>query len=147
MPYAPCSAVAKVEVTTAPPPPPPPPPPAKMGVVYGWVRDERTGEPIPSATVTVNGYATTTDSRGYYEVEVDAGTYTVTAKKFGYREARKSINVSTGRRVECNFYLAPILVIPSWWWYVVALGVVSFGVVAVTVWRKRTERARAGIVM
>jgi len=143
MPYMPCSATAEIEVTTAPPPEVPP----EKGVIYGWVRDARTRKPVSGASITINGYTATTDEKGYYEVSVSPGDYTVTAKKSGYREARKKVSVGVGERVECSFYLAPVLVVPSWWWYAVALGVVSLGVVAVTVWRKRVERARAGIVM
>lgn len=144
MPYMPCSAVAKMEVTTAPPPPPPP---AEKGVIYGWVRDAKTRKPISGVSITINGYTATTDEKGYYEVSVSPGDYTVTAKKSGYRGARKKVSVGVGERVECSFYLTPVLAVPSWWWFVVALGVVSVGVVAVTLWRKRVERARVGFAM
>lgn len=40
--------------------------------VAGIVRDERTGEPLPGATVTIGEESTRTDVGGGYELEVDA---------------------------------------------------------------------------
>lgn len=55
--------------------------------VRGVVRDEATGQPLPGAAVRVGSETTTSDLRGFYEVEVDphrGRPQLVTAHKAGY---------------------------------------------------------------
>jgi len=84
------------------------PPPPEKGTIYGTVRDAETGKPIAGASITANGYSTSTDESGYYEIEVDPDTYTVTASKNGYRSKSRIVTVYAGTRIECNFELEPI---------------------------------------
>jgi len=79
------------------------------GKIYGYVTDAETGDPIEGATVTVGSVATaTTDAQGYYEVEVEAGTYTVTVTADGYESASTTVTVEAGGSVQVDFQLNPV---------------------------------------
>ncbi|RLC75998.1 MAG: hypothetical protein DRJ03_29385, partial [Chloroflexi bacterium] len=82
--------------------------PPEKGTIYGYVKDSKTMLPIPNATITINGYTTSTNSAGYYEIEVPAGTYTVSASKSGYRSESRTVTVGAGEMVGCNFLLEPV---------------------------------------
>lgn len=62
----------------------------------GVVLDDK-GEPLPYATVFVNGTTNgaTTDSSGRYSLLLHAGEYTVTASTLGYESTSKRLNLST----------------------------------------------------
>ena len=51
------------------------------GVVYGYVVDAVTGEPVVNATVSAGAVSNTTNATGGYELYLDPGTYTVTVSK------------------------------------------------------------------
>ena len=80
------------------------------GYIYGVVRDFLTKVPIPNARITANGISTTTDERGYYELEVftrpyEPTYYEVTVSKEGYESESRVVRVMEGERVECSFEL------------------------------------------
>ena len=80
----------------------------QTGVIEGTVTDASTGQPIAGATVTVGSVAsTTTDSQGHYSVEVEPGTYTVTASADGYQSQSQTVTVQAGETVTVNFALQP----------------------------------------
>ena len=57
-------------------------------VLCGEVRD-CDGSPIPDATILLsNGFSTTTNAAGYYEMPVESGTYWVDVSKDGYSTQR-----------------------------------------------------------
>ena len=67
------------------------------GVVY--VAPD-TADRIPGALVSLNtGQSTTADGVGYWEFELDPGTYTATASKAGYLSASQTRTVSAGATV------------------------------------------------
>ena len=87
--------------------------PSQPGTIYGYVVDANTSQPIANATVTASGplgtYETTTDENGYYELNVTAGNYTVTATAPGYLAGQATVIVAPGQAIEVNFTLTPIL--------------------------------------
>jgi len=67
---------------------PPPPPTPGLANLYGVVIDSKTGKPIPSVLVTLNGLETYTDANGNYAfLDITPGTYVVTFSKEGYQTA------------------------------------------------------------
>jgi hypothetical protein len=51
------------------------------------------GTPIAGATVTVGGQTQTTNSFGYVDFYLPAGTYTITASASGYQTASQTVNL------------------------------------------------------
>ena len=83
------------------------------GTISGTVMDT-TSEPIQGATVTANGYSTTTNSTGGYTItDVPVGSYTVTASATGYfLQSQENIEVLEDQTTTVDFQLteAPDLV-------------------------------------
>jgi hypothetical protein len=90
---------------------------ATTGVTRGTVTDS-IGQPLAGATVTLRNRETNaersliTNHRGVYAATLlRVGTYDVSARAVGYREAsRSNIEVGLGETVELNFALAPQVV-------------------------------------
>ncbi len=84
------------------------PPPAKgffKGVVY---KDPNVDERIAGATVTLNtGPSTIADEQGYWEFELDPGTYTATATKEGYLPNSSTREVTAGQEIWGSIGLLP----------------------------------------
>lgn len=82
--------------------------PAK-GLIAGIVIDFSTGDPIVGATVTVNSNSTSTDANGSYNIELEPGTYTVTASAQGYESSTQTgIVVNSGETTTLNFRLTQV---------------------------------------
>jgi len=81
-----------------------------VGTITGTVTDSLTGEPIPTANVTANGYSATTDTDGNYNIaNMPPGNYTVTASADGYKSSTKTnITVVAGQTTTLNFTLTPL---------------------------------------
>ncbi|MDW8020636.1 MAG: TonB-dependent receptor plug domain-containing protein [Chloroherpetonaceae bacterium] len=82
---------------------------AQTAVLYGTVRDRETGEPLPSATVKVQGTAlcTKTDAQGKYRLEgVPIGRLELQASFVGYKPETIWLQ-RTGAAQEVNFALEP----------------------------------------
>ncbi len=81
------------------------------GKLAGVVTDGSTGDPLPGATVIVEGttLGTATDVDGnYFIIGVPVGTYNVQASFVGFQtETVTSVDVSTGYTQEINFELSP----------------------------------------
>jgi Carboxypeptidase regulatory-like domain len=74
------------------------------GVVSGTVTDGTNA--LADAKVSVGDTTTTTDGQGHYTLNVPAGTYDVTASKFGYTSKSVSgVAVADGQTVTENFAL------------------------------------------
>jgi hypothetical protein len=90
---------------------------ASTGVTRGTVTDS-TGAPLPGATVSLRNIETnaerslTTNHSGVYVATLlRVGTYDVSARAVGYREARRSnVPVGLGETVELSFALVPQVV-------------------------------------
>jgi hypothetical protein len=83
--------------------------PAQTGTITGTVRDAATGVRIDGATVAVAGTALgarTSVEGTFVLLEVPAGTYTLTARRFGYATSEVSgVDVQVGRARTVHFSL------------------------------------------
>jgi TonB-dependent SusC/RagA subfamily outer membrane receptor len=78
------------------------------GTVTGRVTDSRSGEPINSAAVRIEGTAliVATDRDGRYRItRVPAGRQNVTARGIGYRLGSQTVTVPAGAEVTADFSL------------------------------------------
>ena len=84
--------------------------PVVSGTISGTVTDKDAGLGIEGATVTADGYSTTTNSTGGYTITgVPVGNYTVTASVTGYySQTQENVEVIENRTTEVNFTLSGI---------------------------------------
>ncbi len=85
--------------------------PSGSGMVYGWVFDADTMQPIPNATLVLDSGADVvfTDANGYYEFDdVNVGNHTITVYKPGYITTAAWVFVPPGAAIELNFTLQPV---------------------------------------
>ncbi len=90
-----------------PPPPPPPPPAPKIAKVTGKVYDAATGEPLV-AQIKLEGTdkpPISSDTNGFYSVELEPGRYSFYVEKEGYRWKRKTVILKEGAEVVLDFPL------------------------------------------
>ncbi|MEE8571710.1 MAG: hypothetical protein V3T20_00470 [Gemmatimonadota bacterium] len=81
---------------------------AQKGEVYGYIRDAMTGIAIETAGVRVAGMETSSDSLGYYIVDmVNAGTASVVAFQTGYVTLTTTVEVPEGGSVRRDCALIP----------------------------------------
>jgi hypothetical protein len=81
-----------------------------QGQVSGQVTDASTGKPIAGAIVAASpgNYATPTDATGHYQLNIAAGSYTLTVTDFGYQSASQAgVTVTANQSVTENYALAP----------------------------------------
>lgn len=80
---------------------------AQTGTIEGVVIDQATSEPLPGASVRVDGtnIGAATGATGAYSFTVDPGTYEVVASFIGYADERRTIEVDPGETVVANFGL------------------------------------------
>jgi len=73
-------------------------PPTGTAIVYGFVTDADTGDPIPDATVTLNGLVRYTAWVGQYEIrDIAAGlTYSMTFSHADYQTVTLDVTPSEG---------------------------------------------------
>lgn len=80
------------------------------GKIAGRVTDASTGQPIPGATIRLegSGRGNVADANGrYFIINVEARSYTVVASFVGYQTKKvASVRVSVDRTTEVNFQLA-----------------------------------------
>jgi len=78
------------------------------GSIIGSVTDATTGNAIVDATITADGYSSTTDEDGNYTLSnMPAWTYTVTVSASGFVGDSKVVNVPSGGSVRADFPLSP----------------------------------------
>jgi len=79
------------------------------GHVTGTVTDESTGNPIQGANITADGHSVLTSASGAYDIELQAGTYTVTVSAAGYDESSETgVIVTAGQSTTLNFELTAV---------------------------------------
>lgn len=81
------------------------------GGIYGTVADKTTGELVPTVSVSISpgDKPTVTGSDGTYSfVELEAGDYTISISKEGYKPASKSITVIAGKNINGHFLIERI---------------------------------------
>ncbi len=79
--------------------------------IQGYVRDAKTGEPLPGATVMLvaTSMGAATDINGKYLIQnVPAGTYTIKASYVGYEERKSLITLKAGENIRMDFKLEPV---------------------------------------
>jgi len=78
------------------------------GTISGTVTDADTTDPIEGATVTAEGYSTTTAADGTYTLaDLPVGSYTVTASATGYVDESKTADVLENQTTVVDFALSP----------------------------------------
>lgn len=85
---------------------------AQTVTVSGTVRDVETNEPMPGATVVVDGTTrgTTTNTEGRYELSrLPVGTLTLTVRTVGYATLQQTVTTRLGDPVTLDFALKPSL--------------------------------------
>jgi N-acetylneuraminic acid mutarotase len=79
------------------------------GTVSGTVTDAGTGKPLSGAEVDVGSQPAFTTSSGTYTLTVPVGTYTVTAKDFGYAtQTASGVQVTDGQTTTESFALQTV---------------------------------------
>src|SRR3989449_7042444 len=78
------------------------------GSVAGTVADT-DGSPIGDVQIRATGtpVQTVTDANGQYAIELPVGTWTITAKKFGYQSGQGTATVTEGGTTTLDFILVP----------------------------------------
>lgn len=84
---------------------------AQTGKLRGNVYDKATGQPLAFATIVLRGGAntlagTTTDLEGFYTIDIEANTYSVTATVVGYDSTTVQIKIGTESITYQSFYLS-----------------------------------------
>ncbi len=84
--------------------------PNDSAIIYGYVRDALTKQPINAAYIIVIDQLEYTRSRenGFYIIEVDEGTHLVLVIAPGYLPAVKRVTVEIGDVVRIDFNLVPL---------------------------------------
>lgn len=62
----------------------------RSGILYGWIHDARTGDPVEDAIIiTEHGLAARTDEEGYYRIgnALAEINFDITARKLGYNDS------------------------------------------------------------
>ncbi len=75
------------------------------GTLEGTVTEAGSGDPIPGATVSVNGADLTTNALGFYSTGLPVGNYMVDASAFGYDPASDNASISDGVTTTLDFQL------------------------------------------
>jgi DNA-binding MarR family transcriptional regulator len=78
--------------------------------IQGYVKDASNQQPILGVSLITSpgGYNTTTDSQGFYKMQVKPNcNYSVEASKSGYDSQTKNVYVGQGQNVTLNFALQP----------------------------------------
>lgn len=95
-------------------------PPSGRGTIAGRITNGRTGQGISGADVRIFptglGLRDSSNSNGDYSISnVPAGTYWVTATKYGfYQNSAESVGVRDGERTTANVSLSPLLESQEW---------------------------------
>jgi hypothetical protein len=84
-----------------------------VAVITGTVTDTTTGKPISGVTVKADtAYSTTTDTNGFYRLEVLGGTYTLAFTKDGYTTYTRTLSVESGASYIVDVSLSPVVAPP-----------------------------------
>ena len=81
------------------------------GTVIGRVYDDRVGEPLVDVTIEVYGASISgdTDSDGRYQVALQPGRYTLTARSRGHFAERRLVLVSPRQSTTVDFRMRPLV--------------------------------------
>ncbi len=81
----------------------------QTGQISGKIVDRLTGEPLPGATVVVEGttQGTTADLDGRYTLSVSAGSVDLVARFLGYIDNPVTVELASGENITQDFFLDP----------------------------------------
>ncbi|MCP9198712.1 TonB-dependent receptor [Gramella sp. GC03-9] len=82
---------------------------AQTGTLSGTVIDAATGEPLLGTNIIVRGTNTgaTTNENGYYELDLEAGDYTIDIYFIGYETLTRNITMEAGQDMTLDASLQP----------------------------------------
>lgn len=82
---------------------------AQTGRLEGVVIDAPTGQPLPGASVRVDGtnIGAASGANGAYDFEIEAGTYEIVATFIGYTDVRREVTITAGQTTRLNIELSP----------------------------------------
>ena len=69
-------------------------------ILSGTVKTKDSSIPFASVYLEGTSFGTTTDSRGFYELSVDPGTYVLIVKSPGYRSLKKEITLQNSQTLD-----------------------------------------------
>ena len=78
------------------------------GQVAGTVTNSATGSPIAGATVSASNVSKITGADGKYTMQLPVGTYTMTARAFGYATGTATVTVVADTVTTQDFALTPL---------------------------------------
>ena len=80
------------------------------GTIAGYVKDAKTGEPLPGANILIKGTSmgTASDNEGYYFIKLVPGNYTLIARYIGYKTREFKIKVFPSRTTKQDLILEHI---------------------------------------
>ena len=79
--------------------------------ISGFVKDAKTGEPLPGANIVLLGTSmgASSDQNGKYFIpNVPEGSYTIRASYVGYNEVKNMVNSVEGNTLKQDFNLMPV---------------------------------------
>jgi len=78
-------------------------------IVKGQVKDKETGKPVPFVNVGIKDklIGTTTDYKGFYQLDIPKGTYTIIFSSVEYEKMMQSITLGAELVVELNVTMKP----------------------------------------
>lgn len=79
------------------------------GRLQGFVLDKKTSQRLPDVTIIISGTGkgTSTTPKGYFEIELPGGQYTVQARMMGYEAIEKKCNIIPDEKTSLFFELDP----------------------------------------
>jgi PAS domain-containing protein len=79
------------------------------GLIYGWVRDKETKEPLIGAEVRIDRHRIIVNHRGVYSFETFPGKYRIRVSFENYETQEKEVELHPFEELEVNFELEKII--------------------------------------
>ena len=83
---------------------------AKAIKLSGYITDQQTRKPIPDANISIeqSKRGTVSHQNGYYEIEVQPGSYTLRIRVIGFEEVSKPVTLQDDRILDFNLEPRPV---------------------------------------
>jgi iron complex outermembrane receptor protein len=77
------------------------------GIIHGYVKDEKTGEALPGANISLVGkqIGQSAKSNGEFQLSVPAGKQQIQVSFLGYKTVRKELTITVGENTSIDFLL------------------------------------------
>lgn len=79
---------------------------AQKAILKGKITDKNTGEALIAATISIGESGTTSDYDGNFQVELEAGNYTLESSYIGYESQKIQVNLENGTTQTLNIQLS-----------------------------------------